>query len=112
MSGRFKFFEKLCENVLKHGVYHPKCIIYVESHTDLVEVQQLMLHRLQGFAYSGYTNSPETCLLGAYCAELDDETKEFITEQFSIEFGTIRILIATVAYGIGVDNKDIRMVIH
>jgi len=112
MSGRSKFFEKLCENVLKHGVYHPKCIIYVESYTDLVKVQQLMLHRLQGFAYSGYTNSPETCLLEAYCAELDDETKEFITEQFSKEFGTIRILIATVAYGIGVDNKDIRMVIH
>ena len=49
--------------------------------------------------------------MGAYCAELDDETKEFITEQFSKEFGTIRVLIATVAYGIGVDNKDIRMVI-
>jgi len=61
---------------------------------------------------SGYTNSPETCLGGAYCAELDDETKKFITEQFSREFGTIRVLIATVAYGIGVDNKDIRMVIH
>jgi len=50
--------------------------------------------------------------VGAYCAGLDDETKEFITEQFSKEFGTIRVMIATVAYGIGVDNKDIRMVIH
>jgi len=62
LSGRSKLFEKLCENVINHGVNHPKCIVYVESYSDLVEVQEVMLHRLQGFAYSGYTNSPETCL--------------------------------------------------
>ena len=45
LSGRSKFFEKLCENVINHGVNHPKCIVYVEFYSDLVKVQQLMLHR-------------------------------------------------------------------
>ena len=50
-------------------------------------------------------------MVDMYTSSTDPEVKELIIEQFSKNQNP-RILIATVAYGMGIDCKDVRQVIH
>ena len=45
-------------------------------------------------------------------AGTDDEIKSFILDSFTKESGTVSVLFATTAFGMGVDCKGLRLVIH
>jgi superfamily II DNA helicase RecQ len=45
-------------------------------------------------------------------AGTDDEIKSFILESFTKENGTVKVLFATTAFGMGVDCKGHRLVVH
>ena len=47
-----------------------------------------------------------------YNAELDEDTKHAITLDFRQEESTIRVLVCTVAFGMGVNIQTVRQVIH
>lgn len=48
--------------------------------------------------------------VGYYHAGLSDEQRRFVHDEFSR--GTLRILVATNAFGMGIDKSDVRLVIH
>jgi len=102
---RNKFLEEnICGNLRKYGKHFPRTIIFVETYSELVAVKKKTMQILQGYAYQG-ENVPENCMLGTYCAEMTEASKKS-------KDGVMRLLIATVAYGIGVNNKDVRAVVH
>ena len=45
-------------------------------------------------------------------AGTDDKIKSFILDSFTKESRTVRVLFATTAFGMGVDCKGLRLVIH
>lgn len=47
-----------------------------------------------------------------FCGILDEDTKKAITSEFAAPHSTIRVLVSTVAFGMGVDIPDIRRVVH
>ncbi|XP_078360026.1 putative ATP-dependent DNA helicase RecS [Oculina patagonica] len=51
-------------------------------------------------------------LVEMYHSRIDDENKDEILKSFSSETGCIRVLIATIAYGMGIDCKGVKDVIH
>ena len=47
-----------------------------------------------------------------YHARIDEQNKKQILNSFSKSNGCVRILVATIAYGMGIDCKGVRDVIH
>ena len=61
---------------------------------------------------SGDNSDPRQRTLEMYHARIDDQNKDHILSSFSDTDGCIRVLIATIAYGMGIDCKGVRTVIH
>ena len=51
-------------------------------------------------------------LVSEYHAEVEDEEKERILNEFRKPDSRIRCLVSTVAFGMGIDIPDIRLIIH
>jgi superfamily II DNA helicase RecQ len=88
----------------------PKIIIYVNS-IAMCETLYIWLHsELKKDAYKDEM-SIENRMVEMYHAHTDEDTKLRIMSKFSSEDSTIRVLIATVACGMGVNIPDISIVI-
>ena len=61
-----------------------------------------------GVHYKDYTTRPYTM----YHAGTEDDVKSYITQSMTSSDGTVRVLFATTAFGMGVDCKDLRLVVH
>ena len=58
------------------------------------------------------TCNPRGRLVEMYHARVDEQNKDEILASFSEESGCIRVLIATIAYGMGINCKGVKDVIH
>ena len=58
----------------------------------------------------GGTGARRTIAAGAYHAGLDAETRERVQSAF--QAGKLEVVVATIAFGMGIDKADIRTVIH
>lgn len=58
------------------------------------------------------TCNPRERLVEMYHDRVDKQNKDEILASFSEESGCIRALIATIAYGMGINRKGIKDVIH
>ena len=47
-----------------------------------------------------------------YQGNTEDAAKEYISKSFADDKGSVRVLVATIAFGMGVDCKGLRLVIH
>ena len=56
--------------------------------------------------------NPQERQVEMYHARIDEQNKDTILKSFSDENGCIRVLIATIAYGMGIDCKGVKNVIH
>ena len=89
----------------------PKCLIYVNS-ISMCERIYIWLHtELKTKAYDGETEFVENRIVEMFHAQTDEPSKNRIMKEFTAETGKVRVLIATVAVGMGIDIPDITVVI-
>ena len=72
----------------------------------------MALYRAQFGAFRNGCMNFHNKLISEYHAEVSDEDKARILEEFRKPDSVIRCLISTVAFGIGIDIPDIRLVMH
>ncbi len=88
-----KKFEKCVELI---SIYKTPAIIYTSSRKKTEEISEyLLLHRINSAAYHA----------GMHPEERKRIQEAFITDE-------IRVICATNAFGMGIDKKDIRLIIH
>jgi len=76
-----------------------------QQHSGIIYVtQQQSAERVAQFLCQNNINA------AAYHAGFDNEKRQHIQEQFMA--GNIQIVVATIAFGMGIDKSDIRFVIH
>ena len=63
-------------------------------------------------AWSSEVKRPEHLLIAKYHAHLANAAQDHILTQFPLVNSSVRVVIATIAFGLGVDIKDVRRVIH
>lgn len=92
----------------------PKTVLYVRTYTDCCSVYMLVKGKL-GSAFTEPPGCPNVAghrLVDMYTRVLTVEKKEEVLCTFSKSDTSLRLVIATSAFGMGVDCPDIRTVVH
>lgn len=108
-----KDFDEIMMGVKLAGLGYPKTIIYTNTIRDATQIFQVISRKIgNSHLYNGPKPDPKLRLTSMYHGHLTPSYQKLVTDEFSKSTSTIRVLICTVAFGMGVDIKDIRNVIH
>ncbi|MHC6646196.1 RecQ family ATP-dependent DNA helicase [Alteromonas sp. HB246098] len=120
MSARFDIAPN---NIIQTGFYRPNLNLYVrpvlEAHKNQVLVEEIQKQQGAGIVYVTLQNSAEEVArflqqqgfaAKAYHAGLDSKIRQGIQQDFMSN--KIQVVVATIAFGMGIDKSDIRFVIH
>jgi bloom syndrome protein len=109
-----EFCATLAGDIYRQGLEYPKTIIFFRQYTDCA----LMYHVLQGKLGKyitfppGYPVLQEFRVIDMYTRASTVEMKEKVLKSFCDTKGKLRVVLATTAFGMGVDCSDVRMIFH
>lgn len=104
-------FRGIIDEVLQNGVTTERTFIYCQTRKHCGLIFRLFEIHLGDNLYNGI-NRPQNRIVEMYHAGTPDQVKKHVIECLSQETGHIRVLISTIAFGMGVDCKSVRRVIH
>ena len=104
----------LIDGLCQDGIESERCIVFCQSYDETMALFQSMvleLHKRKSLYVCNKEGSS-----GRICDKFDgctaESTKARIVADFTNPDGFIRVVIATVAFGMGLDSPNIRKVIH
>ena len=106
-------FQWISDMVKVEGINTPKTIIFCTSMSDVAKVVSNLFVMLGDFLYeSGKSHHPSNRLVGIYHAHSFPKYKDRVLTSFKSSTGTIRVIIATSALGMGVNFPDVKSIVH
>ena len=94
------------------GTQTPKAIIYCRNLRSTARGFGMLHYRLHQLCKESLDKKKYSAMISEYHAELYESERIRITEEFRKISSTIRCLVSTVAFGMGMDIPDIRYVLH
>ena len=109
-------YEVSLDSLISHfkdqSVHSKKVIIYCRSIDTVSEVFLTFKSCLGRYAYADGILDANHLLIEIFHKSTHPDSKGRILSEFKKEMSTIRCVIATVALGMGIDIKDVDMVVH
>lgn len=92
----------------------PKSVIYVRTYANCINIYMQLKSKMKNdfTEPKGYPNMSGFRMVDMYTRVLTTPKKEEVITSFSNTKSTIRVVIATTAFGMGIDIPDIRQIIH
>eukprot|EP00794_Sanderia_malayensis_P001809 gene1809-2027_t len=97
----------LLDRIEKEGKKASRAIVFSQNR-NLVHSLYGMCEEKFGEQYPHYDERP----YDMFHADIDNQIKEHIIREFGKSDGVIKLLFATVAFGMGIDCKDLHEIIH
>ena len=93
---------------------YPKTILFCHTYQDCSKFYMYINHFLKGDKTDppGLPNEVEYRLITMYSRASTEHFKETVTNLFAERSSTLRLIIATAAFGMGIDYPDIDQIIH
>lgn len=109
-----RFTDSLCSDLASKRLRFPKTIIYVRTYANCINMYMAIKAKIgEGFTEPpGYPNLAEYRTIDMFTRVLTTAKKEEVMTLFSKIGGKLRLVIATTAFGMGVDVADIQQIIH
>ncbi len=85
-------------------------IVYATSRKQAEKLAEELSHTVSGRSASGKGTTARRIPAAAYHAGLDADVRERV--QTAFQAGELEVVVATIAFGMGIDKADIRTVIH
>ena len=104
-------FGGLIADVLHNGTETERTLIYCQTRKHCGLLFRLFEIHLSNNLYHDGISRPQNRVVEMYHAGTPDQVKKHVVDNMSEE-GHIRVLISTIAFGMGVNCKSVRRVIH
>ena len=104
----------LGHSLLDRRTLFPKTVIYVRSYSDCSGIY-MHLKRVMGSAFTEPEGSPNLAgfrLVDMFSRVLTNDKKDEVLQSFSQKDSVLRLVIATTAFGMGIDCPNIRRIVH
>lgn len=105
-----QYFDWLAEELITMKEHCDRTIIYCQTIKQCGLLYAIMKGLLGTQMYVG--SDSRNVLIEMLHSCTPESNKENVLKSFSDESGTIRVLIATIAFGMGVDCKGVKRIIH
>ncbi|CAC5389597.1 unnamed protein product [Mytilus coruscus] len=102
----------LIDYIRENGVNSKKIVVYCRSIDRVSDLFLCLKDNLELHAYANQEKKASKLLVEIFHKSTSEDSKERILKEFKREDSRIRCLIATVALGMGLDIRDIYLVIH
>jgi superfamily II DNA helicase RecQ len=102
------YIDELCEK----GISARKCIDYAYSLHDVATYEHIMV-RLGSSAW--IPDKPQTTehrLVGMYHGSVGSQMEKTVVDHFTKVGSNIRVIVCTIAFGMGINIPDVEVVIH
>ena len=108
-----EIFDPIVEVLKEEGPTFPRCIIYCRKYMECADIYLYFKTKLgKNFTFpAGAPDIPKHRLVDMFMGCTDPLVKEAIITGFTKD-SSLRVVVATIAFGMGIDIPDIRKVIH
>ena len=89
-----------------------RTIIYCQTRKQCALRYRVFEESLGSNFYKGPNPNPKQRLVEMYHSGTPNSVKKHISKSMSKSDGNIRVLISTIAFGMGIDCKDVKCIIH
>ena len=102
----------LTRHLLKYSENSKKIIIFCRSIETVSQTWMTIMNELGQFGYKNSVQSVENRLVEMFTTSDTDSTKSRVLENFRKKDSVIRVVVATVALGMGIQIPDVDLVFH
>lgn len=107
-----EYFYWLMEEILEYKQNTPRKFIYCQTIKQCGLLYSTLRGLLQQDLYLGEDNNPQNVVVEMLHSWTPNSNKESILQEFQLEKSGLRVLIATIPFGMGIDCKGVCRVIH
>jgi ATP-dependent DNA helicase RecQ len=105
-------FTDIIEDLKSNGIRGVRTIIYCQTRKQCALLYRLFETTLGNLFYKDGLPNCKHRLVDMYHAGTPEQVKKHISKDMSKGDGHIRVLISTIAFGMGVDCKQVSRIIH
>lgn len=105
-------FEWLVEEINKNGLSNERTIIYCQTIQQCSQIYSTLKSMIGDAIYAEKLGDNRNALLEMLHSCSPPSNKEAVLKSFQDSKGVIRILVATIAFGMGVDCRAVHRTIH
>ena len=105
-------FYCILSDIRKKGKNAMRTIIYSQTILQCSLLYSMMSNELGDDMYKNHKIEPGQRMVEMMHSQTPINVKEHVLDQFSQQSGFLRVLIATIAYGMGVNCRRVKRVIH
>ena len=106
------YFKWLIDEVKEKGTNSERVLVYCQSIKQCTQLYQSFTIELMEAIFADTSLSPTKRIVEMLHSKTPKKVKENIVDSFSKEDGCVRVLFATIAFGMGIDAKRVASVIH
>ena len=105
-------FNEVIEDIKSNGIRAIRSIVYCQTRKQCAVLYRVLETALGDLFYKDAVPNCKRRLVDMYLAGTPEPVKKHISKHMSKEHGHIRVLISTIAFGMGVDCKQISRIVH
>ena len=96
-------------SVQEHGIKTPKTIMFCQTYKELTDIITSLVNLLhsKGIFCVKLPGGVRTPICEMYSASTEEKAKNYILSSFSDPDGAVRIIVGTIAFGMGLDMKRV-----
>ena len=106
-AGLVEYFSWIADEVKDCGSAATRTVIYTQTIKQCAVVYSTLKILLRDKIYSSEERDPKTVLLEMLHSCTRQSNKDHILASFQSDQGPIRVLVATIAFGMGIDCKQV-----